>query len=103
MQRFKLYGPDSKITLFTQFDNSDRLFMGCFGKGISGAINDLPMVGGLNQILGAVLNVAVTAALVFAILLAWQRFFPAAYGDVMKGAPLARFAGEHNLLTQLFR
>ena len=46
------------------------------GKGISRTLNDLPLVGGLNQLLGAALNVVVTAALILAILYAWESFFP---------------------------
>lgn len=72
------------------------------GKGISRTLNDLPLVGGLNQLLGAVLNVAVTAALILAILYAWESFFPVSYQKVLAGAPVARFADTNNLLAKLF-
>ena len=72
------------------------------GKGISRTLNDLPLVGGLNQLLGAVLNVVVTVALILAILYAWESFFPVSYHKVLPGAPVARFGGEHNLLAQMF-
>lgn len=72
------------------------------GKGISRTLNGLPLVGGLNQLLGAVLSVVVTAALILAILYAWESFFPVSYQKVLTGAPVARFGGEHNLIAHLF-
>ena len=72
------------------------------GKGISRTLNDLPLVGGLNQLLGAALSLVVTAALILAILYAWESFFPVSYRKVLPGAPVARFGGEHNLLAQMF-
>ena len=72
------------------------------GKGFSRVLSDIPLVGGLNQLLGAVLGVLVTGALILAILYAWESFFPVSYQKVLTGAPVARFAGEHNFIAQWF-
>lgn len=72
------------------------------GKGISSALNSLPVMGGLNQILGAVFSLALTLAFIFAALLAWKHFFPDSYLNVLKGAPLTTIAAENNPLAALF-
>ncbi|MBP3729139.1 MAG: CvpA family protein [Lachnospiraceae bacterium] len=72
------------------------------GKGLSRLINGIPLVGGLNQVLGLVVSALVTLALIMALLLAWSSFFPSSYEEVIKGAPVAAFVEKHNLLAQLF-
>ena len=72
------------------------------GKGLSSAMNSIPVVGGLNQVLGAVFGLAVTLLFIFAALLAWKHFFAGSYENVLKGAPLTTIAAENNLLAGLF-
>lgn len=73
-----------------------------FAKGLSGTFSKVPVVGSLNQILGGLFGFLATLALIFALLIAWKAVFPQAYADVLRGAPLTRFASEHNILAKLF-
>lgn len=73
------------------------------GKGLSASLNKVPVVGGLNQILGGAFSLAVTAAFIFAALLAWKHFFPDSYVNVLKGAPLTTIASDINPLAALFK
>lgn len=72
------------------------------GKGISATLNKIPVVGGLNQILGAAFGLVVTLLFIFAALLAWKHFFAESYANVLKGAPLTTIAAENNPLAGLF-
>ncbi len=72
------------------------------GKGLSGLVSKIPVVGTLDRGLGGALSFVAFAALLFLALYGLEHLFPETYAKLTAGAPVTNFAAGVNPLSKFF-